>query len=84
MPIRPMKSILEQLAGAGGLFLTVFSFQINEVMHLYDRAAKLKPSALPVKGPFEPQDRVTISREGRKRQVQDGSGGVILAPTRKV
>jgi hypothetical protein len=47
----------------------VFPFQINEVMHLYNRLSKLKPSSVFDKDQGEPQDIVRISAEAKKRQV---------------
>jgi hypothetical protein len=49
--------------------MTVFSFQINEVVQLYNRVAKLKPSTILEREHEEPQDIVTISAEGKKKQI---------------
>lgn len=51
--------------------MTVFPFQINEVMHLYNRVSKLKPSAILEKDQGGPKDIVNISSEGEKRQIMD-------------
>ena len=53
----------------GGIILTTFPFQINEIMHLYNRVAKLKPSILLEKDQKEPHDIVNISAEARKKQI---------------
>jgi len=49
--------------------MTVFSFQINEVVQLYNRVAKLKPSTILEKEHEGPQDMVSISAEGKKKQI---------------
>lgn len=46
MPIRTMKCILVFTGMYRRTIMTVFPLQINEVMHLYNRVSKLKPSAI--------------------------------------
>jgi len=58
--------------------MTVFFFQTNEVMQLYNRLSKLKPSTILEKDPEEPQDVVNISAEGKKRQVLDQTRTEVL------
>ena len=58
--------------------MTVFPFQINEVMHLYNRVSKLKPSNILEKEQTEPQDIVRISTEGKKRQILEQTRGEVL------
>lgn len=63
--------------------MTIFPFQINEVMHLYNRVSKLKPSAILEKDRLEPQDRVIISSEGKKLQITDHARKEVLDHIRK-
>lgn len=63
--------------------MTVLPFQINEVMHLYNRVSKLKPSAILERDQVEPRDRVNISTEGKKRQILDQARTEVLAQIRK-
>jgi len=58
--------------------MTVFPFQINEVMHLYNRVSKLKPSNILEKEQPEPQDIVHISTEGKKRQILEQTRSDVL------
>ena len=63
--------------------MTVFPFQINEVMHLYNRVSKLKPSTILEKEQGEPQDVVHISAEAKKRQILDQARTEVLDQIRK-
>ena len=63
--------------------MTVMPFQINEVMHLYNRLSKLKPSAILERDQAEPQDVVNISAEAKKRQVMDQARTEVLEQIRK-
>jgi hypothetical protein len=63
--------------------VTVFPFQINEVMHLYNRLSKLKPSSILEKDQGEPQDVVQISAEAKKRQVLDQARSEVMEQIRK-
>jgi hypothetical protein len=65
--------------------MTVGPFEINEVLHLYNRFSKLKPSPILEKDSGEPQDVVRISAEARKRQVLDQakSEGTEPVPERR-
>jgi uncharacterized protein YabN with tetrapyrrole methylase and pyrophosphatase domain len=63
--------------------MTVFPFQINEVMHLYNRLSKLKPSTILEKDQEEPQDVVQISAEAKKRQVIDQARSEVMEHIRK-
>lgn len=49
--------------------MNILPFQINEVVQLYNRVAKLKPSTILEREQSEPQDVVSISAEGRKKQI---------------
>ncbi len=63
--------------------MTVMPFQINEVMHLYNRLSKLKPSAILERDQAEPRDVVNISAEAKKRQVMDQARTEVLEQIRK-
>lgn len=54
--------------------MTIFPFQINEVVHLYNKVSKLKPSTILEKEQGEPKDIVKISAEGKERQLLDQTG----------
>jgi len=58
--------------------MTVFPFQINEVMHLYNRLSKLKPSTILERDQVEPRDVVQISAEAKKRQVLDQARSEVI------
>lgn len=58
--------------------MTAFPFQINEVMHLYNRVSKLKPSTILEREQKEPQDVVSISAEGKKKQVLEQARTEVL------
>jgi hypothetical protein len=62
--------------------MAVFPFQINEVMHLYNRLSKLKPGAILDREPGETQDVVRISAEAKKRQVLDQARTEVLEQIR--
>jgi hypothetical protein len=64
--------------------MTVFPFQINEVIHLYNRVSKLKPSMILEKEPEEPADFVQISSEAKKKQVLDLAKNEVLKRIREV
>ncbi|MBA4373187.1 MAG: hypothetical protein C0402_10045 [Thermodesulfovibrio sp.] len=49
--------------------MTVLPFQFNEVVRLYNRVSKLNPTTLLEKEHGEPQDIVSISAEGKKKQI---------------
>ena len=63
--------------------MTVFPFQVNEVMHLYNRLSKLKPSTILDKDQSEPQDIVNISPEAKKRQIMNQARTEVLEQIRK-
>jgi len=63
--------------------MTVFPFQLTEVMHVYNRVSKLKPSTILDKEPGEPKDVVNISAEGKKRQILDQARSEVLDQIRK-
>ena len=49
--------------------MTVFPFQINEAVQLYNRVAKPEASGRSDREKIEPRDIVDISAEAKKRQV---------------
>jgi hypothetical protein len=63
--------------------MTVFPHQISEVMHLYNRLSKLKPSTILEKDQSEPQDVVQISAEAKKRQILDQARSEVIEQIRK-
>ena len=58
--------------------MTVMPFQMDEVGKLYNRVAKIKPATLLEKEQNEPQDVVTISAEGRKKQILEQTKSEVL------
>jgi hypothetical protein len=64
--------------------MTIFPFQINEVMHLYNKVSKIKPSIILEKEPEEPSDLVQISAEAKKKQVLDLARNEVLKKIREV
>lgn len=58
--------------------MTVLPFQINEVMHLYNRVSKLKPSAILEREQPQAQDIVNISPEAKKRQILEQARTEVL------
>lgn len=63
--------------------MTTFPFQINEVIHLYNRVLKLKPSTILEKEQGEPQDIVNISAEAKKRQILEQAKSEVLERIRE-
>lgn len=63
--------------------MTVFPFQVNEVMRLYTRISKLKPSTILEKEPQESQDIVNISAEAKKRQILAEAKNEVLERIRE-
>ncbi len=58
--------------------MTVLPFQINEVMHLYNRVSKLKPSTILEREQHQAQDIVNISPEAKKRQILEQARTEVL------
>jgi hypothetical protein len=63
--------------------MTIFPFQFNEVMYLYNRISRLKPSTLIEGDQPEPQDKINISAEAKKRQVMEQTRNEILEKIRR-
>ncbi len=64
--------------------MTIFPFQFNEVMQVYNRISKLKPSVLLEKGNEEPRDIVSISDDAKKRQMLEQARSEVLERIRDV
>jgi hypothetical protein len=64
--------------------MTIFPFQINEAGHLYNRLAKLKPSAIVETEQGEVRDEVNISAEAKKRTILEQTRTEVLAQIRNV
>jgi len=64
--------------------MTIFPFQINEAGHLYNRLAKLKPSAIVEAEQGEVQDEVNISAEAKKSKILEQTRTEVLAQIRNV
>ena len=63
--------------------MTISPFQISEAAHLYTRLSKLKPSAiLEDRETSAPQDVVSISTEGKKKQIMDQTRNEVLQQIR--
>jgi hypothetical protein len=67
---------------AGGMKMTILPFQINEVMHLYNRVSKLSPSTILDREKDEPQDIVNISPEAKKKQIIQQAKSEVLERVR--
>ena len=63
--------------------MSIFPFQINEVVRLYDRVSKLNPSTILEKEQEEPQDIVNISAEERKKQILEKARSQVIERIRK-
>ena len=83
MPIRMMNCVLILTDRCGSKTMTINSFQINELTHLYSRVAKVKSSSILEKDRGGPQDLVNISLEGKKRQIQGQARTEVLDQIRK-
>jgi len=60
--------------------MTIFPNQISEVMHLYNRVAKMKPSSL-LERESEgsgPRDMVSISESAKKQQILSQAKSEVL------
>jgi hypothetical protein len=64
--------------------MTIALFQTNEVIQLYNRISKLKPSMILGKEEQqEPQDVVKISAEAKKKQILEQARSEVLERIRK-
>ena len=51
--------------------MTIYPFQLNEMMHVYGKFTDVKRSDALDREPGEPQDVVSISDKARKQRTQD-------------
>lgn len=60
--------------------MTIFPNQIGEVLHLYNRVAKMKPSTLLDRGndSTSARDVVNISEEAKKQQILSQAKSEVL------
>ena len=60
--------------------MTIFPYQVSEMMHVYTRTMKLPAAALTdnEEERAEPQDVVMISSEAKKKQILDEAKGAVL------
>lgn len=60
--------------------MTIFPNQISEVIHLYSRVAKMKPSTLleRERDSSAPTDMVSISAEAKKQQIVSQAKSEVL------
>ena len=63
--------------------MSIFPFQMNEVVRLYNRVSNLNPSIILEKERGEPQDVVNISAEAKKKQVIEKARSEVLERIRK-
>ncbi len=64
--------------------MTVSPFDVNEVVQVYGKTSKLKPSSLLDGEQAEPQDIVNISTEGKKKQILEQARNEVLERFRSV
>ena len=58
--------------------MSIFPDQISDIMHLYNRVAKLKPSTLLDREGDAPKDFVNISEEAKKQQILSQAKSEVL------
>lgn len=63
--------------------MTIYPFQLYELMHLYGRTSKLKNPSIIEKDEQEPQDVVNISSEAKKRQIIEETKKEVLQKLRR-
>jgi|WetSurMetagenome_2_1015567.scaffolds.fasta_scaffold327540_2 hypothetical protein len=69
---------------AGGRKMSIFPYQVNEVVSLYNRISKINPSSIIEKEKEEPQDVVNISSEARKKQIFEQARSEVMVRIRQV
>jgi hypothetical protein len=62
--------------------MTILPQQITDVMRLYTRVAKMRPSALLNREPATAKDIVNISDEAKKQQILSQAKNEVLATIR--
>jgi len=63
--------------------MTIYPFQLYEVMHLYNRVSKLRNPAIIDREEQEPQDIVNISSEAKKKQIIEETKKEVLNKIRQ-
>lgn len=63
--------------------MSISPFQVNEMMNLYNRVAKLKPAAILERDQASPHDLVNISAEAKKRQILEQARTEVLERIRE-
>ncbi len=58
--------------------MSIFPYQIGEVVNLYSRISKINPSNIIEKEHEEPQDIVNISSEARKKQIFEKAKNEVI------
>lgn len=69
---------------AGGRKMSIFPYQVNEVVNLYNRVSKINPSSIIEKEKEDPQDVVNISSEARKKQIFEQARSEVMERIRQV
>jgi len=64
--------------------MSIFPYQVNEVVSLYNRISKINPSSIIEKEKEEPQDVVNISSEARKKQIFEQARSEVMVRIRQV
>lgn len=63
--------------------MTIYPFQLYEMMHLYGRVSKLRNPSIMEKDEQEPQDMVNISTEAKKRKIIEETKREVLHKIRE-
>jgi uncharacterized protein YlzI (FlbEa/FlbD family) len=63
--------------------MTIYPFQLYEVMHLYNRVSKVRNPATIDREEQEPQDIVNISSEAKKKQIIEETKKEVLNKIRE-
>ncbi|HMK49216.1 MAG TPA: hypothetical protein VK435_04125 [Thermodesulfovibrionales bacterium] len=58
--------------------MSIFPYQVSEVVGLYNRISKINPTTIIEKEREDPQDVVNISTEARKRQVFEQARSEVM------
>ncbi len=63
--------------------MTIYPFQLYELMHLYGRVSKLRNQGVIERDEQEPQDAVNISSEAKKKQIIEETKKEVLQKIRQ-
>lgn len=58
--------------------MSIFPYQIGEIVNLYNRISKINPSTIIEKENEEPQDVVNISSEAKKKQILEKARNEVM------